>query len=516
MSVRPSEQGSAAYKSEEMIFHPSATTTVGAELELMLLDPDSGDLAPGAIRLLKACAEEQIDGVSAELMQSMIELKTGVCQNVADVREQLVPRLRRVRNIARSMGYQLAMSGTHPFHRPSNSAVTPSERYDRLVDRLAYLIHQRVVFGLHIHVGLPDGDMALGVMNQLVRYLPHLLALSASSPFWQGIDTGLASCRTALYRTLPHAGVPRYFPRWKNFRSYFRVMRECAAIQSMKDIYWDIRPRPEFGTIELRVCDMPATLETTFALVAFVRSLAIASQRLLEEHPQLQRGDIRRNWIAVENKWLATRYGLEAIYIRTPAGKRRPLRQDLQELLNRLMPIAAETGDDVFLSTLLPLDKFEPDADRQRRLYRESGKARVLVDDMITRLASELDEVPPSATGSSGAASSRANGATLADSPEANPLERLPGVGPPNADAPDSDGPITDQANVDRASVESGPRERITIDQPAATPRASAPPTAGTLNRSEALDLPGSVLFRSAGANAGPAADRQLALAVRG
>lgn len=127
MSVRQGDQGPAAHKAEEMIFRPSPTTTVGAELELMLLDPDSGDLAPGAIRLLKACAAEAIDGVSAELMQSMIELKTGVCQNVAEVREQLVPRLRRVRNIARSMGYQLAMSGTHPFHRPSNSAVSPSD-----------------------------------------------------------------------------------------------------------------------------------------------------------------------------------------------------------------------------------------------------------------------------------------------------------------------------------------------------------------------------------------------------
>src|ERR1700723_3009948 len=135
---------------------------------------------------------------------------------------------------------------------------------------------------------------------------------------------------------------------------------------------------------------------------------------------------------------------------------------------------------------------------------------------MITRLASELDQVPPSATGSSGAASRATNGPAWADSPEANPLEGLRGVGPPNADAPDSDGPVTDQSNVDGASVESGSRERITIDHPAPTPRASAPPPAGTLNRSEALDLPGSVLFRSAGANAGPAADRQLALAVRG
>jgi Glutamate-cysteine ligase family 2(GCS2) len=332
------------------------------------------------------------------------------------------------------------------------------------------------------------------------------LAVSASSPFWQGIDTGLASCRTALYRTLPHAGVPRYFPRWKNFRSYFRVMRECGAIQSMKDIYWDIRPRPEFGTIELRVCDMPATLETTFALVALVRSLAIASQRLLEERPQLRKGDIRRHWIAVENKWLATRYGLDAIYIRTPAGKRRPLRQDLQELLNRLMPIAAETGDDVYLSTLLPLDKFESNADRQRRLYRESGKARPLVDDMIARLASELDEVPANATGSSGGASSGANGAALADSPDASPLDRPQGITPPKPGGP----------NVDRTNVDQRPAERITIDQPAATPRASSPPTAGTLNRSAALNLPGSVLFRSPAANTGPAADRQLALAVRG
>jgi carboxylate-amine ligase len=376
------------------------------------------------------------------------------------------------------MGYELAMSGTHPFHRPSNSAVSPSERYERLVERLAYLIHQRVVFGLHVHVGMPNGDMALGVMNQFVQYLPHLLAVSASSPFWQGVDTGLASCRTALFRTLPHAGVPRYFPRWKNFRSYFRVMRECGAIQSMKDVYWDIRPRPEFGTIELRVCDMPATFHTTFALVAFVRSLAIASQRLLEERPQMQRGDIRRHWIAVENKWLATRYGLEAIYIRTPAGKRRPLKQDLTELLNRLMAIAGETGDDVFLSTLLPLDKFEPDADRQRRLYRESGNARTLVDDMIARLSAELE------TGTAGGVPSSAAGASTASNRAGGSVSGT-------------------KTHTDSAAH--------IFDQPAATPRASIPPTAGQFTRSEAVDLPGNFLFQPPSG-----VDQRLTLAVRG
>ena len=474
MSVTHGDTESAAYKSEEMIFHPSATVTVGAELELMLIDPGTGDLAPGAIRLLKACADESIDNVSAELMQSMIELKTGICANVAEVRDQLVPPLRRVRNIARSMGYQLAMSGTHPFHRPSNSAVSPSERYERLVDRLAYLITQRVVFGLHIHVGVPSGDRAVGVMNQFVQYLPHLLALSASSPFWEGVDTGLASCRTALYHTLPHAGLPRYFTRWKDFRAYFRVMRDCQAIQSMKDIYWDIRPRPDFGTIELRVCDMPATLQSTLALVALVRSLAISSNRLIEEHPRMPRGDIRRHWIAVENKWLATRYGMEATYIRTPAGKRRPLKQDLGELLERLLPIARESGDDVFLSTLLPLDQFESGADRQRRLYRESGDPRPLVDDMVASLAAELDDSQSPAPNFS--------------SPSAG---ETPGkVAPSNQ---------TGSSSGNRIRIDSTPQP-ISIqpvsNQPAATPRASTPPSAGPTNHSGAIDLPGSLLLR--------------------
>jgi len=379
-------------KVDELAFQPSPDNTIGVELELMLLDRETGDLTPGAVRLLKACAEESIPGVSAELMQSMFEIKTGVCGSAREARDQLLPVLRRVRNIARSMGCDMAMAGTHPFHRTSTSAVSPSERYDRIFDRLAYMIHQRVVFGLHVHVGMPSGDMAIGVINMLVRYLPHLLAVSANSPFWQGIDTGLASCRSALYRSLPHAGVPRYFPRWKDFRSYLRVMCDCRAMQSPKDIYWDIRPRPELGTIEFRVCDMPPTLAATTSVVALIRSLVVATQRLLEERPHLCRGDMRRHWIAVENKWLATRYGMGAMYIRTPAGKRRPLKHDLKELVNRLLPIAAETGDDGFLAALRPSDEFESGADRQRRLYRETGDWHALIDDMTQRLSKELEE----------------------------------------------------------------------------------------------------------------------------
>jgi carboxylate-amine ligase len=324
-------------------------------------------------------------------MQSMIEVKTGICRSVREVQQEMFPILRRVRNIAGSLGFDLALSGTHPFHRTTGSVLFPAERYEKIFDRLAWLTYQRVVFGLHVHVGVPSGDLALGVISMLVQYLPHLLALSANSPFWQGVDTGLASARAALYRLLPHAGVPRYFSKWKEFRTFCQVMQDCKAMASFKDIYWDIRPRPDLGTIEFRICDTPASLGVMLGLVALTRSLVIYSLRLLKERPQLRRGDMRRHWIAIENKWLATRHGLDAMYIRTPAGKRRPLAHDLADLIERLLPIARESDDHSFLTALQPIPRFETGTSRQRRLYRETGNWKTLTQDMTQRLAEELE-----------------------------------------------------------------------------------------------------------------------------
>ena len=389
---------SAGNRSDDLIFRPSSDSSLGVELELQILDPGSGELASGAGRILKACSEDAIVGPTSELMQSMLEIKTGICPNVRAVRDQLFPVLKKVRNISRSLGYELGLGGTHPFHRSHTNVVFADERYQKIEERLVWLTSQRVVFGLHVHVGLTNGDEAIGVTNMLVQYLPHLLALSASSPFWQGVDTGLASTRAALYRLLPHAGIPRYFTKWKEFRTYCRVMIDCRAMESPKDIYWDIRPRPEFGTIEFRICDMPATLGVTMGLVALTRSLVISAQRLLAARPQLRRGDMRRRWIAVENKWLATRYGLDAMYIRTPGGKRRPLSRDVAELMNRLLPIARESGDDEFLNVFMPLEKFENGAVRQRRRYRETGNWRSLIEDMTKSLEQELDSVTMSSS----------------------------------------------------------------------------------------------------------------------
>jgi glutamate---cysteine ligase / carboxylate-amine ligase len=391
--VPPAENPAIAVsdKIDELAFHPSPDSSMGVEIELQILDRDSGDLAPGAVPILKACEEEKIEGVAAELMQSMIEVKTGICKTVDEASQQLFTRIRRVRNIATSLGFDLAMAGTHPFHRTNTSTVYPAERYERIRARMAWLTSQRVMFGLHVHVGVPSGDLAIGAINLLMQYVPHLIAASASSPFWQGVDTGLASSRIALYRLLPHAGLPLYFSNWRDFRNYCKVMKDCDTISSFKDIYWDIRPRPDFGTIEFRICDIPLTITETLRLVALIRALTVSGLRLMQENPRLRRGDIKRHWIAVENKWLATRYGLEAMYIRTPSGKRRMLVQDLSDLIDRLMPIAREFGDDKYLAALQPVAKLDTGSDQQRRHYREAGNWKALVDFMAKQLAQDLE-----------------------------------------------------------------------------------------------------------------------------
>jgi carboxylate-amine ligase len=405
---------------DQLSFVPSAAASIGVELEIQILDRETGEIAPGAIPILRQCKEQALEGVTAEFMQSMIEIKTGVCADVAEVRAQLYPLARTVRNIATSLGYELALCGTHPFARSSHNAVFPGERYERIRDRLGWVASHDLIFGLHVHVGVPNGDMAIALINCLVQYLPHLLALSANSPFWQGVDTGLASFRAAFYGLIPHSGVPPYFSKWKDFRNYLQVMLGSKAIGSLKDVYWDIRPRPDYGTIELRIFDAPPSLADVLGLVALTRSLVIATGRLLAERPQLRRGDIRKQWMALENKWSAIRHGLEGTYIRTPSGKRRSLAHDAGELIERLLPVARESGDDRFLKMLQPLDGMESGPARQRRLYRESGSWTALIDDMTRRLSRELSqqEACRPSMGGCGAASSvlaHERGAAAAD-----------------------------------------------------------------------------------------------------
>lgn len=387
----PTQRKAPRPAGEGLTFHGSAEPTVGIEIEAAVLERDTGELAPGSPRILAACKDEDIENVSAELMQSMIEMRTGVCHNVTEAREQLITLLRRVRNIARSLGYNLALLGTHPSAKPNENVLFPDDRYTKAGNRLAWMIYHRVTFGLHVHVGVRSGDEAIALSNLLIQYLPHVLALSANSPFWQGVDTGLSSARAILYGIVPHAGIPPHFTGWKDFRSYCQTMRDCDVLRSHKDVKWDIRPRADLGTVEFRICDMPGSMAHTLALAGLIRSMVVFGQRLLDEKPQIRAGDERRHWIAAENKWLAARFGLDAIYISTPAGRRKSLRQEIGDLVERLLPIAMEHEDERHLAPLRAIDRFESGAHRQRRLYRDAGTWKAIIDDAVKQLEAELD-----------------------------------------------------------------------------------------------------------------------------
>jgi carboxylate-amine ligase len=372
-------------------FHGSPDTTLGVELELQILDPETGDLVPGALRILDACAEEGIDGVSGEFLLSMLEVKTGVCADVAAVCQDMVSQLSRVHHIARSLGYDLAVGSTHPFSRTA-TAIFPDERYRRILNRQGWLAKYEAIFGMHVHVGVPDGERAIGLINLLTPYLPHLLALAANSPFWQGVDTDFASVRTVLFRPSPHTGIPQCSSGWQDFCAYCDVLHEGGVLENTKDLYWDIRPQPLLGTLEFRIFDTPVSLLCLLGLTALTRSLVAAGLEWLEDDPECGRGDPREFWLARENRWLASRYGLQAECTRSPGSGRKTLAEDVALLLERVMPVADDLGEARFLEVFQPVDRFETGAARRRRLYRQTGDWRVVLDDMRQGIFGEISE----------------------------------------------------------------------------------------------------------------------------
>jgi carboxylate-amine ligase len=374
----------------ELHFRGTQSQSLGVELELQIVERETGNLAPGALRILEACREEGLDCVSGEFMLTMLEVRTGVCQNVAEVSRDLLRSLSRVRNIARSLGYELALGGTHPYGRAGMSAVFTNKRYRRIQRMQGWTAYQEAIYGLHVHVGVPDGDTAIGVANLVTQYLPHLLALSANSPFWQGLDTGYASSRHTMFRPSALAGLPLYFPDWNGFCEYFHVMHDAGAMEHTKDIYWDVRPRPHLGTVEFRIFDAPPTMSSLLALAALTRALVADVVECIRTNPRAVEGDRRTFWLATQNKWLAGRFGLKAKCRRTPDGEHLTLADDAEQLLRRLRPVFEANGDDTFW----PDVEAESGADRQRRIYRQTGNWQAVVDDMTHRWEEELGGIP--------------------------------------------------------------------------------------------------------------------------
>lgn len=318
-------------------FATSKALTLGVELELQLIDKKSADLKPAARDLLATMAGCAIPGeVKPELTCGMVELATGICENHAQVLQQLRGIHKELNAAANAIDLGIGGGGTHPFQDWQQRIIYETPRFQELARLYGYLAKQFTVFGQHVHVGCSGADDAMPLLHGLSRYVPHLIALSASSPFVRGEDTGFQSARLNSITAFPLSGRAPFLLTWREFELHFEKLTRLGVVKTMKDIYWDIRPKPEFGTVEVRVMDTPLTLEKAAALAAYIQCLA---RRLMLEKPfQLNEDDYLPYAF---NRFQAARFGMDGIYANPSTGQQRTLREEILNSFDELAPHAA-------------------------------------------------------------------------------------------------------------------------------------------------------------------------------
>ena len=321
-------------------FSESRALSLGVELELQLVNTHDYDLAPYSDEMLRLMAKIPLPGaVVPEMTSSMIEISTGVCHSSNEVLGQLTLIRDALVRCADKLNIACVGGGTHPFQQWHEQRIYDRPRFRQLSELYGYLSKQFTIFGQHVHVGCPDADAALLMLHRMSRYIPHFIALSASSPYVQGHDTQFDSARLNSVFAFPMSGRAPFTLRWEEFEQFFAKSTRTGVIKSMKDFYWDIRPKPEYGTIEIRVFDTPLTVERAAALSGFVQSLGAW---FLNEQPFIPQED--DYMVYTYNRFQACRFGLEAVYVEPATGGHLPLREHILHTLDRIEPHARDLG----------------------------------------------------------------------------------------------------------------------------------------------------------------------------
>ena len=370
---------------------PSPGPTLGIEWELQLIDRRSRMLRQDAREVLAALPGRSESGehpkAKYELMQSAVEVVTGICSTVAEAKGDLAATISQLQRITGERGTMLACAGTHPVSDWRDAKMAPIQRYAELLENLQWLARRIQTFGVHVHVGIRDRSKAMPIVNALAGYLPHFLALTASSPFWSGHDTGLASSRSVVFGGLPTSGPPpQLLSDWSDFENYMDTLLRAGTIRSIKEVWWDIRPHPDFGTVEVRMFDGLPTLREIGMVAALSQSLV----HLLDT--QLDRGyrlPCPAAWIVRDNKWRATRYGLDAMVITDDFGSTAPLRDQLYELVRELEPVAERLGCAAELAVAFEVLDQGASYERQRALVASGSELTDVVDALAIEFAED-------------------------------------------------------------------------------------------------------------------------------
>lgn len=371
-------------------FNASERSSLGVEVELEIVDRQTRELASAASSILDEVGAGHPGGehpkAKHELFECTVEIITGICATVAEARDDLQRTLKEVSGPAERRGLGLLCSGTHPFSDWHDQQVSPDPRYHRLVDEMQWLARRMQIFGVHFHVGVRSAEKSIAIANALTAYIPHFLALSASSPYWHGRDTGLASSRSKVFENLPTAGLPYRMDGWREFEEFMGTLVNANAITSIREVWWDIRPHPDFGTVELRICDGIPTLGEVAGLAALAQSLVEWLDGRFDAGQALP---VPREWTVRVNKWRAARYGVDAEIIGDDQGTSVPLRQAVRLLVEELSPVAARLGCLDELQSNLRLLDTGPSYLRQRRVLAAGGSYLDVVDSLVREMETD-------------------------------------------------------------------------------------------------------------------------------
>jgi len=364
-----------------LMFTRNERPTIGVELELQLVDQETFALANRIDDILAALPQSLRDVVKPELMQSYIEINTGVCESVAQAGQDLQAKLEAIEQQIEKLGIRLLWAATHPFSSWRDQKVTVDDRYYRLVDLMQDVARRLVTFGLHVHVGVDTGDKAINVCDRMLRYLPLLLALSSNSPFWEGRNTGLHSNRSKIMEGLPTAGLPHQMRNWSEYVWVINHLITTGFINSIREIWWDIRPHHNFGTVEVRICDMPPNLKQVLGITALVQCLVTTISEDVDEgtyqldyHPMMVQ----------QNKWRATRFGADAQLVNNDDNEQYSVEDSVRLLVEKLRPAAEKLNCSDELESALTISA-ETGAEQQLAIFEQTGDRAEVVRQMIER-----------------------------------------------------------------------------------------------------------------------------------
>jgi carboxylate-amine ligase len=357
------------YDSHQEMLRPSFT--LGIEEEYMVLDPVTHDLRSHInLELLSKGRVFLHEHIKPEMHGSMLEIGTGICRNAAEAKFEVTKIRSIVAHLAKQNGLRIGASSTHPFAHWADQEIYPDERYKILVEDMQLLARSLLIFGMHIHIGIENRDLQIPIMNEMRYFLPHVLAISTNSPFWMGMDTGLKSYRSKIFERFPRTALPDLFSSWGEYQDYVNILVATGSIDNPKKIWWDIRPHPNFPTLEVRICDLPMRIEETTAIAALCQAIAAKLYSLYERNLQFRQ---YRRSLLMENKWRAVRYGLDGKLIDFGKQKELPARDLIRELLDFVDDVVDDLGSRKELEYIEKILNEGSGADRQLRVWRETN-----------------------------------------------------------------------------------------------------------------------------------------------